>query len=91
MIKFTGLMQYGVGGKTVAFNGREPFRVEDASLRKALLATNVFRPLGGGLLYYSGKVTVTDLQGREHQVDAKGRIQALELADLPEAVRGSYL
>ncbi len=72
MMKFSQLMTYGVGDKSVSFTGRESFRVDSYDFEVGLLATGCFEKTEDGALRYSGKVSVADKDGHEHQVDAKG-------------------
>ncbi len=74
MMKFPQLMTYGVGDKQVTFTGREPFAMDDAEFKKALLAVGVFESLDGGLMRYSGKVSVPGKDGKEHLVSPDGYV-----------------
>ena len=90
MIKFNQPMQYGVGEKRVAFVGRDPFPVDDAELKKGLLAVGVFEDLGDGTMRYSGKVSVPLKDGREVEVDARGYI-AVSKSDLAVPSSPSFI
>ncbi len=72
MIKFTQMMTYGVGGKSVSFSGREPFRIDDHDFELQLLATGCFERLEDGTMRYSGRVSVKDNLGVERCVDERG-------------------
>lgn len=82
MIKFSQIMTYGVGEKSVSFTGRESFRLDDAGFEKDLLATGCFKKFEDGTMRYSGRVTVKDNLGVEHHVDAQGFL-SLKKDDLP--------
>ena len=79
MMKFTQLMTFGVGEKSVSFNGREAFAVEGAAFKKALLALGVFAEQENGDLRYSGGVRVP-LKNGVASVDERGFLAA-EKAD----------
>jgi len=81
MIKFTQTMTVGVGEKSVTFTGREPFPMDDADLKKNLIAIGTFTEQENGDLVYSGKVSVPMADGKEREVDARGFI-ACQKSDL---------
>lgn len=72
MIKFTQLMTFGLGDKTVSFNGREPFTIGDKDFKKELLAIGVFEEQENGDLVYSGAVSVPMKDGSEANIDPRG-------------------
>ena len=75
-MKFVQLITYTIGDKSVSFNGREAFTINDAYFKENLLAVGVFTEQENGDLFYSGKISVPMKDGSERHVDPRGFLPA---------------
>ena len=91
MKKFNQQMTAGVGNKTVAFVGRTPFRIKDAAFEKALLSIGTFKKLKDGTLRYSGRITLIDLDGKEHKGNADGYLDVSKGRFKPEIIEAQFI
>ena len=72
-MKYTNIVSYRIGKKTIVFDGREPASC-DAELLKNLLIAGVAKKTDDGKVFYSGAASVKLKDDTEIQVPDNGLV-----------------